>query len=119
LGWGHVVPLLAMGMAARDLRGTDPQAACHTALGRAVGPALAQAADLTRRAQMLRATAPRVRAKAAAPALALFLTRDATAPAHLGALMSDRAARRLCDRLVALGGLRELTGRDMFRLYGL
>jgi hypothetical protein len=32
--------------------------------------------------------------------------------------MSDRAARRLCDRLVALGALRELTGRDSFRLYG-
>jgi hypothetical protein len=32
--------------------------------------------------------------------------------------MSDRAARRLCDRLVDLGTLRELTGRDTFRLYG-
>ena len=32
--------------------------------------------------------------------------------------MSDRAARRLCDRLVALGAVRELTGRDTFRLYG-
>tara|TARA_R100000687_G_scaffold77703_1_gene70407 strand:+ start:278 stop:397 length:120 start_codon:yes stop_codon:yes gene_type:complete len=32
--------------------------------------------------------------------------------------LSDRAARRLCDRLVDLGVVRELTGRDTFRLYG-
>ena len=32
--------------------------------------------------------------------------------------MSDRAARRLCDRSVELGVVRELTGRDTFRLYG-
>jgi len=32
--------------------------------------------------------------------------------------MSDRAARRLCDRSVDLGVVRELTGRDTFRLYG-
>ena len=44
-------------------------------------------------------------------------TRDALAPGAL-AFMSDRAARRLCDRLVALGAVRELTGRDTFRLYG-
>jgi len=49
----------------------------------------------------------------------MFLTRDAIAPSALAALMSDRAARRLCDRLVTLGAVRELTGRDTFRLYGL
>ena len=47
----------------------------------------------------------------------LFLSRDALVPGAL-AFMSDRAARRLCDRLVALGAVRELTGRDTFRLYG-
>jgi hypothetical protein len=33
--------------------------------------------------------------------------------------MSDRAMRRLVDRLVALGVARELTNRPTFRLYGL
>jgi hypothetical protein len=39
-------------------------------------------------------------------------------PAALASLNSDRAARRFCDRLVGLGAIRELTGRDTFRLYG-
>jgi hypothetical protein len=51
--------------------------------------------------------------------LALFLSRDAVAPTALTSLRSDRAARRFCDRLVALGAVRELTGRDTFRLYGI
>ena len=36
-----------------------------------------------------------------------------------GATMSSRSMRRLFDRLVALGAVRELTGRSAFRLYGL
>ena len=48
-----------------------------------------------------------------------LLADDAVAPAgHVGG-MSDRARRRLFDRLVSLGAVRELTGRATFRLYGL
>ena len=60
---------------------------------------------------------PMLRAKAAGRAVEMFLSRDAVAPAAL-TFLSERAARRLCDRLVDLGAVRELTGRDSFRLYG-
>jgi hypothetical protein len=74
------------------------------------------AADLARRTTRLKAVAPKLRSKGAGAAVEIFLTRDAVAPSALP--MPDRAARRLCDRLVALGVVRELTGRDTFRLYG-
>ena len=122
LGWEHLVPLLATGLKSRDLRleGVALEQACHRAILRAVGPAVAMATDLARRAARLEALAPKLRAKGAEAALALFLRNDALSPSlTLTGVMSDRAARRLCDRLVDLGGVRELTGRDSFRLYGL
>ncbi len=120
LGWGHLVPVLAAGLNRRDLRSTgdDLTIACHRAVVKAA-PGIAQlAADLTRRAGALHAVSVKLRAKGASDAVAIFLTRDAVAPAALTGFMSDRAARRLCDRLVSLGVVRELTGRDTFRLYG-
>lgn len=88
-----------------------------------VRSAVPLAADLARRAARLRAVTPKLRAKGAARAVELFLTEDALTPVVLAndvhSTLSDRAARRLCDRLVELGALRELTGRDSFRLYGL
>ena len=74
------------------------------------------AADLASRATHLKAIAPKLRAKGAEDAVEMFLNRDAVAPSALP--LPDRAARRLCDRLVDLGAVRELTGRDTFRLYG-
>lgn len=124
LGWDHIMPLLALGLKSRDLRKRDAdlRLACHRAIVTAAYGAMTLAADLARRAQVLRAVVPKLRAKGADQAVALFLTRDALAPAALTIAgrggMSDRAARRLCDRLVDLGALRELTGRDTFRLYG-
>jgi len=119
LGASHVLPLLALTLKPRDLRlrGDDLRMACHRAVASGVAQALPLAGELARAAARLRAVAPKLRAKAAGRAVDLFLSRDALAPAAL-TFMSDRAARRLCDRLVALGALRELTGRDTFRLYG-
>lgn len=125
VGSAHLVPLLSLGLKAADLRrrGSDLRLVCHRAVVPAVRQAQAQAADLQRAAHRLREVAPRLRAKGAGRALDLFLTHDALTPATLSRELrtglSDRAARRLCDRLVALGAVRELTGRDTFRLYGL
>lgn len=121
MGWDHPVPLIAAGLARRDLRrtGDDLRLACHVAIAARAAGTLRLAADLARRAARLRAVAPALRAKGAGQAVAMFLARDALAPAALTPVMSDRAARRLCDRLVSLGAVREITGRDSFRLYGL
>lgn len=122
LGWRHIVPLLGLGLSRRDLRtdADDLQLACARAIIRNSRTALATARDLKHRAATLHAVRRKLRARGADQALALFLTRDALAPSRaLVPLMSDRAARRFCDRLVDLDALRELTGRDTFRLYGL
>lgn len=118
LGWRHVWPVLALGLRSGDLRKRDEELrlACHRAAHAGVARALPVTEELTRRAARLRLVAPKLRAKAAGAAVELFLTRDALAPGALP--LPDRAARRLCDRLVSLDALRELTGRDSFRLYG-
>lgn len=118
LGWDHLLPLLATGLKRADLRkkGDDLRLACHRALISSAIEAVRFSTDLARRAAQLRAVAPKLRAKGAGDAVAMFLTRDAVAPSALP--LPDRAARRLCDRLVDLGAVRELTGRDTFRLYG-
>lgn len=118
LGWPYLVPLLAAGLKRADLRkkGDDLRLACHRALLASAVEALLLSADLSRRAAHLKTVAPRLRAKAAGAAVEMFRTRDAVAPSALP--LPDRAARRLCDRLVDLGAVRELTGRDTFRLYG-
>jgi hypothetical protein len=124
MGGTHVLPLLSLGLTARDLRlrGDDLRLSCHRAAARGVGQALPLAGALARAAARLRAAVPKLRARGAARAVEMFLSQDVLTPVALARAMpdslSDRAARRLCDRLVALGVLRELTGRDSFRLYG-
>ena len=118
LGWDQLVPLLAAGLKRADLRkhGDDLRLACHRALVSSAVEAMRLSTDLARRAAHLKAVAPKLRAKGAGDAVEMLLTRDAVAPSTLP--LPDRAARRLCDRLVDLGAVRELTGRDTFRLYG-
>jgi hypothetical protein len=120
VGRTHLLPILSIALGPRDvrLRADDLRMACHRAVVAGVVHAVPMAADLARRAARLRVLAPKLRAKGAGRAVELFLSRDALAPVALAAFMSDRAARRLCERLVELRAVRELTGRDSFRLYG-
>ena len=120
LGWDRPVPLLAAHLprAAFRLEGEAFIAACANALGRGAVAAFDLHIDLTRRADALRAAHLRRPGKDTATIIAALLTEDALA-AQAGAEASDRAARRLLDRLTSLGLVRELTGRASFRLYGL
>lgn len=132
LRWPRPVPLIAakiLDPALRSDRGgrrTRPNepAWSKTAAGAitlAAAAALDLAAGLSRRAEVLIAVAPKLRAKRGSKVVDLLLAEDCVSPAQAArqAPMTDRAARRLFDRLVTLGAVRELTGRPAFRLYGL
>jgi len=120
LGWSHIFPLLSLGLKRADPRldGDELRTAAHRAIVKAASQVVRETADLDRRTQKLKAAAPKLRAKGAYAAVALFLKSDAVAPMNLTSFGSQRAARRFCERLVDLGCARELTGRDTFRLYG-
>ena len=132
LNWRGVLPISASRLtkkALRDLTAPGPggELAVQGRILDAAEALIRQARDLARYAGALRSVAPKLRAKGAAAAVELFLTEDAVAPASMlspriqgtNIPMTDRAARRFCDRLVELGVARELTGRPTFRLYGI
>jgi hypothetical protein len=130
LRWPRPLPLIATKILDPTLRspggGRRPrpgdQAWPNAAAGAiAIAAASALAADLDRRAKTPIAVAPKLRSKPAAKIVDLLLSQDCVSPAEAArhAPMTDRAARRLFDRLVALGAAREFTGRPTFRLYGL
>ena len=129
LKWPFALPLLAAHLFPGSGRRAGPGAAavdenwvcaCCLAYARAAAQACDLSADLERRAKKLLAVAPKLRAKGAGAALQALLDDDSlSAATKIGTQMSERGARRLFDRLVALGAIRELTGRSTFRLYGL
>lgn len=126
LNWPAPVPLLAAHLKGVDLRAaTAPDvdvarwaATCALAYVRGAAAAFDLYADLARRAARLIVVAPKLRGKDADMMVAALVSEDAL-PAKPGKVASDRSSRRLFDRLVELGGVRELTGRPTFRLYGL
>ena len=132
LGWAAPLPVTAQRLTKamlRDLAADKPGAAlaAQARILASIEDTIRLARDLAPRAAALRAVAPKLRAKGSAAAVELFLSEEAVAPASMlsprirgtATPMSDRAARRLCERLVGLGVARELTGRASFRLYGI
>jgi len=130
LRWPFALPLLASQIAntaprnAAGLRSSQPTAEgweklVTVAYAHAAAAAVDLAGDLARRATKLTMVAPKLRAKGAANVVASLLDDDAIAASSEIVGMSDRGLRRLCDRLVSLGAVRELTNRPAFRLYGL
>lgn len=126
MNWPAPAPMLAAHIKRGDLRhaaahadGASPWlVACNLAYARGAAAAADLYADLARRADRLLAVAPKLRGKDADRMVQILLTEDAQA-AGAGGTASDRSTRRLFERVVSLGVVRELTGRPTFRLYGL
>lgn len=135
LGWQHAVPLLgaerALGARAghrrRDVLAgasspevdADREKDLLAAQARAALRAIDASVELQRRAEKLLAVAPKLRAKAADAVVERLLLEDAIIASEKITGISDRGLRRLFDRLVELGAVRELSGRPTFRIYGL
>ena len=132
LNWSAILPVSSQNLTKgilRDLaagkQGVDLKV--QASLLTSIEEAISLSRDLAQRAFALQATAPKLRAKGSSAAVEVFLTEDAVAPSTTlsplikgtGVPMTDRAARRFCDRLVELGVAQELTGRSTFRLYGI
>ena len=132
LGWDAPVPLLATAIAHPSLRrgaaGKRPRPgdpdwadAVAGAYAMAAQEAFALAGELSRRSQALLAVTAQIARQGRGSGRRTFAEDDAVSPARAAKLarLSDRAARRLFDRLIELGAVRELSGRPNFRLYGL
>lgn len=132
MNWASVLPVSAMRLTKPMLRdliaeGHGAELAVQLSILESLEDTIRLVRDLAIRAAALQAVAPKLRAKGSAAAVTLFLSEDTVAPSTMLSPMiqgttipmTDRAARRFCDRLVELGVAQELTGRSTFRLYGI
>jgi hypothetical protein len=130
MGWRHAVPILSAQIHAPLLRsgphgrrarpGSDAfEQAAFIAAALGAAEACRLAADMATRAERLRAVMPKLRSKAAGDVVDRLLGDDAVSGTLTTRNLSRWASRRLFDRLVELGAVRELSGRPTFRIYGI
>lgn len=132
LNWPSLLPIMAQHLTKAVLRdliadGQGAERKVQQRLLQSVEDTIQISRELAQGAAALQVVVPKLRAKGSDAAVALFLSEDAVAPSMMLSPMiqgttipmTDRAARRFCDRLVELGVARELTGRSTFRLYGI
>ncbi|RUM96755.1 DUF1403 family protein [Pseudaminobacter arsenicus] len=132
LRWAKPVPLLMAQVFGPAFRSGDGRAKRFRPGGqaefeRAVCMVLAQgsddalrlAAELSRRAARLAAVTPKLRAKGAGEVVKKLLDDDAVPGSLTTKTLSRFGARRLFERLQKFEAVRELSGRESFRLFGL
>ncbi|MER9443386.1 DUF1403 family protein [Mesorhizobium sp. M0340] len=130
MGWRHAVPILSSQIHTPLLRsgsegrraqpGSDAfEQAAFIAAALGAAEACRLAADMAARAERLRAVVPKLRSKAAGDVVDRLIGDDAVSGTVTSKNLSRWASRRLFDRLVELGAVRELSGRTTFRIYGI
>jgi hypothetical protein len=130
MGWRRAVPILSTQIHAPLLRsglegrrarpGSDAfEQAVFIAAALGAAEACRLAAGMATRAERLRAMVPKLRSRAAGEVVDRLLGDDAVSGTLATKNLSRWASRRLFDRLVQLGAVRELSGRPAFRIYGL
>jgi hypothetical protein len=128
--WSVAVPLLVMQARGPAFRSPSDRSrirpgeegferAVCVALALAAAEACHIAGELAPRATRLIEVTPKLRAKGAGEVIQLLLDDDAISGTFQTKSLTRWGARRLFERLTALGAVRELTGRASFRLYGL
>lgn len=128
--WPVAVPLLVMQARGSAFRapgdrgrvrpgGEGFERAVCVALAQAAAEACRIAGAIAPRAERLAEVAPKLRAKGAGGVIQLLLDDEAVSGTLQTAKLTRWGARRLFERLTALGAVRELSGRASFRLYGL
>lgn len=93
--------------------------ACLIAAAAGAAEACKAAAGIAVRARRLEEVAPRLRAKGAGEVVRFLLEDDAVPGTLTTRSLSRWGSRRLFDRLLQLDAVRELSGRDSFRIFGL
>lgn len=128
--WSLPVPVLATQIHSSFMRsgpgrgrprpgGDGFERAIFLAAARGAAEACRLAAGMAVIAQRLDQIEPKLRAKGAGEVLALLRGDDAVSGSWSSAKMSRWASRRLFERLMSEGAVRELSGRSGFRVFGL